>query len=39
MDKFEKNLVKIVIQVGETVAQYIDRWKQVCVADIGLNGL
>jgi len=29
IDKVEKNLVEIVIQDGETVAQDTDRWKQV----------
>lgn len=39
IDKVEKNLAEIGIRDGETIAQDRDRWKQVCVAVMGLNGL
>jgi len=35
----EKNLTDIGIRDGETIAQNSDRWKQVCVAVMGLNDL
>jgi len=35
----EKNLAEIGIRDGETIAEDRDRWKQVCDAVIGLNGL
>jgi hypothetical protein len=35
----EKNLAEIGIREGETIAQNRNRWKQVCVAVMGLNGL
>jgi hypothetical protein len=38
-DKVEKNSAEIKIRDGETIAQYRDRWKQVCVTVMGLNGL
>ncbi|KAL4152688.1 hypothetical protein QTP88_000521 [Uroleucon formosanum] len=39
IDKVEKNLAEIGIRDGEIIAQDRDRWKQVCVAVMGLNGL
>ncbi|VVC44163.1 Hypothetical protein CINCED_3A017807 [Cinara cedri] len=39
IDKVEKNLAEIEIRDRETIAQDRDRWKQVCVVVMGLNGL
>ncbi|VVC39984.1 Hypothetical protein CINCED_3A016140 [Cinara cedri] len=40
IDKVEKNLAEIGIRDGETTAHDDrDRWKQICVAVMGLNGL
>jgi hypothetical protein len=39
IDKVEKNLAEIGVRDGETIAQDKDRWKQVCVAVMDLNGL
>lgn len=39
IDKVERTLVEIRIQDGETAAQNRDRWKQVCIAAMGLDGL
>jgi len=39
IDKVEKNLTEIGIRDGETIAQERDRWKQVCLVVMGLNGL
>jgi len=39
IDKVEKNLAEIGIRDGETISQDRNKWKQVCVAVMGLNGL
>lgn len=39
IDKVQKNIVEIGIQDGESIAQDRQRWKDVCVAVMGLNGL
>jgi len=35
----EKNLAEIGMRDGETIAQDRDRWKQLCVEVMDLNGL
>ncbi|KAE9539507.1 hypothetical protein AGLY_004759 [Aphis glycines] len=39
IDKVKKTLEEFGIQDMEAVAQDLDRWKQICVAVMGLNGL
>lgn len=39
IDKVEKNSAAIGIRDGKNIAQDTDRWKQICVAVMGFNGL